>query len=244
MSNFKYTMQEELVIIGSFIVLIAVLLIPSLGCDVSNYCTINQADNITVKVYNMTSGELLTDANCTISIYRGNINITQGISMTNNDDGLYYHTLSGTEIDTSGVYDYYLNVSKETYHSFISGRYEIVNNLPIDISIDSNNTIHKIEANITTSDSELYDNIWSYTTRTLTQVVDVNYATIAAYVWNYTTRNIASVTSAPIVYTNPDGSQEVVQTENLRQPSVTDKLQGTKGVTKSGSSMWEKFWGK
>lgn len=187
-------MNQETILISFVSILLFLIASPVLGCDVSHYCIVNETENITIRVLNETSipvGDPIIDANCTIDIYLDNILITQGASMNYTSNGRYSYPLNNSEINETGVYDYYISVSKDSFFNSVSGSYEIVNETPLtSLSFISNST-NTTNNYIANSTSSLYSNIWSTTIRTLT---DYKIVDIARAVWDETINTIRTIT--------------------------------------------------
>lgn len=163
-------MKELIPILAIFGTLMYYLIVPGLACDVNNYCVINQPENITIRVFNYTSGSLVTDGNCSIDIYHGADLVTNEATMTYDNSGIYFYTLNGEEINQTGLYTYYINVTKDTYYDFKSGSYEI-----------ANYTL------LTKLDTVPFD-VWTYTTRTIT-----DFGNLVQAIWSYTSRVVTGI---------------------------------------------------
>lgn len=164
---------------------IIALLVPVLStCDVNNYCILNEAENITIRFTN--NSLPYTGGTISISIYKGIDKIISDDNMTELDDGRYYYEMTNYGINETGNYVYYANTSDGSYYATVSDIWEIVEEFP---STQINETNYYIED----SDSVLYNNTWSYTTRTLTSIGSNILQEIAAYVWSYTYKAIDSV---------------------------------------------------
>lgn len=171
------TMKEEILIILGFL-WVSSCFLPVLGCDVDNFCTINQADNITVTVFNTTNGAVITGASLFIDVWRGETQITTQNAFTELTGGRYYYELSGDEINTTGKYSYNINATYGSFGYIESGKYQIVGSTPLNLAVATNITTTNIDSMMTNSTSSFYDYIvnavWSYFNRTLTETVTAN----------------------------------------------------------------------
>ena len=182
-------MLETILKICCGLVLAIIVFSPVMGCDVQNFCRINESENITITVYNQTSGDIVPDAQCSISIYHNATKITDGETMNYTSDGIYSYSLSNSEINDTGIYNFNINVTKDNYHDFQSGRYEIVLDYPT-AKIDA------IYGNVTGTNSTLLNNIWGFYSRALSTIGENN---IAQKVWDATIVGLKVIDRIPIV---------------------------------------------
>lgn len=175
-------MKNEILIILGFL-WVSSCFLPVLGCDVDNFCTINEADNVTISVFNSTNGAMITGASNFIDIWRGETQITTQNAFTELSNGRYYYELSGDEINTTGKYSYNINVTYAGFGYIQAGKYQIVDNTPLSTVAQINITTTNIDSMMTNSTSSFFDYItnavWTFINRTLTQEVNINTTSIA-----------------------------------------------------------------
>lgn len=168
-------------------VFMILIFIPSLAdCDINNFCLINQSENLTLRVWNETGRNYLTSYDAYIDIYSEGLSIVSNDTMSVTAEGEAWYELVDSGINSTGIYDYYLYAFYDDTAEISSGSYEVVEFLP-------NSVLDYVNVTITNSTSNLYQNIWYYPNRTLTDTVEVDYELIGLYVWNTTIRTLSSL---------------------------------------------------
>jgi len=196
-------MLETILKICCGLVLAIIVFSPVMGCDVDRFCKINESDNITISIFNITTGVPIDSATVKMDIWLNDAIITNQNDFIYLNNGIYYYTLNGSEINTTGKRKYYINVTYDIYGKIENGEYQIMNETPSNTVMSINTTINTISSDLTYVNStvwdimdsitdplsQLYNNVWGYLNRTLTQAVTVSQSDvehIAQTTWNKT----------------------------------------------------------
>jgi hypothetical protein len=153
-------------------------------CDNHQVCDQNMIGNLTLSVVNDTSGSLILGCDCSASIYTTGYSSLMNISMQGLASGYYIAALNASTTGEVGVHPLTYSCSCPGRNVTTTTSYEVVGSRVLDY--------------ITDPSSDLYTNIWAFSSRSLSYDGIVS---LAQAMWNSTITGLRKIDVVPILQT-------------------------------------------